>query len=143
MSTATTDVATASNRKGVARGATRAAGVYIMIVEDRVYLFTDATVNIEPTAKPAALGTKKADVVFELARVPVVATYVVHDLRLPVRCHPTADAFASLDAHALGCGICVDITQDTMRLLKQGKTVPEIKTIVDQTYSQYGPSNIP
>jgi malate dehydrogenase (oxaloacetate-decarboxylating)(NADP+) len=33
------------------RGATRAAGVYIMIVEDQVYLFTDATVNIEPTAE--------------------------------------------------------------------------------------------
>jgi hypothetical protein len=47
------------------------------------------------------------------------------------------------DTHALGCSICVDITQDTMRMLKQGKTVPEIKTIVDQTYAQYGPSNIP
>jgi malate dehydrogenase (oxaloacetate-decarboxylating)(NADP+) len=34
-----------------AKGATRAAGVYIMIVEDRVYLFTDATVNIEPSAE--------------------------------------------------------------------------------------------
>jgi malate dehydrogenase (oxaloacetate-decarboxylating)(NADP+) len=34
-----------------APGAKRAAGVYIMIVEDRVYLFTDATVNIEPTAE--------------------------------------------------------------------------------------------
>jgi malate dehydrogenase (oxaloacetate-decarboxylating)(NADP+) len=34
-----------------AQGATRAAGVYIMIVEDQVYLFTDATVNIEPTAE--------------------------------------------------------------------------------------------
>ena len=47
------------------------------------------------------------------------------------------------DNHALGCSICVDITQDTMRLMKQGKTVAEIKTIVDQTYSQYGRSNIP
>jgi hypothetical protein len=47
------------------------------------------------------------------------------------------------DTHALGCSICVDITHDTMRLLQQGKTVPEIKGIVDQTYSQYGPSNIP
>jgi malate dehydrogenase (oxaloacetate-decarboxylating)(NADP+) len=28
-----------------------AAGVYIMIVEDRVYLFTDATVNIDPSAE--------------------------------------------------------------------------------------------
>src|SRR5215216_5834860 len=34
-----------------AKGATRAAGVYIIIVEDRVYLFTDATVNIDPTAE--------------------------------------------------------------------------------------------
>jgi hypothetical protein len=47
------------------------------------------------------------------------------------------------ETHALGCSICVDITQDTMRLLKQGKTVPEIKAYVDQTYAQYGPSNMP
>jgi hypothetical protein len=49
----------------------------------------------------------------------------------------------SYDTHALGCSICVDITQDTMRMLTQGKTVPEIKAFVDQTYSQYGSSNIP
>jgi Protein of unknown function with PCYCGC motif len=49
----------------------------------------------------------------------------------------------SYDTHALGCSICVDITQDTMRLLKQGKTVPEIKAFVDQTYAQYGSSNMP
>ena len=54
-----------------------------------------------------------------------------------------AQGTITYDTHALGCSICVDITQDTMRLLKQGKTVPEIKTIMDQTYSQYGPSNIP
>lgn len=47
------------------------------------------------------------------------------------------------DSHALGCSICVDITQDTIRLLKQGKSVSEIKSYIDQTYSQYGPSNIP
>src|SRR5581483_2241526 len=34
-----------------AANATRAAGVYIMIVDDRAYLFTDATVNIDPTAE--------------------------------------------------------------------------------------------
>jgi len=49
----------------------------------------------------------------------------------------------TFDTHALGCSICVDITQDTMRLLIQGKTVAEIKASVDQTYSKYGPSNIP
>lgn len=47
------------------------------------------------------------------------------------------------DTHALGCSICVDITQDTMRLLRQGKTLPEVRLYVDQTYSQYGSSNIP
>ena len=47
------------------------------------------------------------------------------------------------DNHALGCSICVDITQDTLRLLKQGRPVSAIKAIIDQTYSQYGPSNIP
>ncbi len=35
-------------------GVARAAGVYLMIVDDRVFLFTDATVNIEPTAEDLA-----------------------------------------------------------------------------------------
>jgi hypothetical protein len=37
----------------------------------------------------------------------------------------------------------VDITQDAMRLLDEGKSVPEIKAYVDQTYAKYGPSNMP
>lgn len=37
-----------------AKGVSRAAGVYIMIVEDKVFLFTDATVNIDPTADDLA-----------------------------------------------------------------------------------------
>jgi hypothetical protein len=47
------------------------------------------------------------------------------------------------DHHALGCSLCVDITQDTMRLLKQGKSAQEIKAYVDSTYSKYGQSNLP
>ena len=54
-----------------------------------------------------------------------------------------ANGKVTFDTHALGCSICVDITQDTMRLIKQGKAVPDIKLYIDQTYSQYGPSNIP
>jgi len=46
------------------------------------------------------------------------------------------------DSHALGCSICVDITQDAMRMLKDEKTVPEIRAYVDQTYAKYGPSNM-
>lgn len=53
------------------------------------------------------------------------------------------DGSPIFDGHALGCSICVDITQDTMRLLAQGKSVPEIRAYVDDTYSQYGPSNMP
>lgn len=48
----------------------------------------------------------------------------------------------NFDSHALGCSICVDITQDAMRLLKQGKNVTEIKAYVDKTYSRFGPSNM-
>ncbi|OGO30471.1 MAG: hypothetical protein A2136_02345 [Chloroflexi bacterium RBG_16_54_11] len=49
---------------------------------------------------------------------------------------------ASIDKHALGCSICVDITQDTMRLFLEGNTVHEIKAFIDETYSQYGSSNM-
>lgn len=34
-----------------AKGVTRAAGLYIMIVGDKTYFFTDATVNIDPSAE--------------------------------------------------------------------------------------------
>ena len=34
-----------------AKGVARAAGVYIMIVDDRTYFFTDPTVNIDPSAE--------------------------------------------------------------------------------------------
>ena len=49
----------------------------------------------------------------------------------------------TFDTHALGCSICVDITQDTMRYLGQGKTASEIQLLIDQTYAKYGPSNLP
>ncbi|HEU0295442.1 MAG TPA: NADP-dependent malic enzyme [Anaerolineales bacterium] len=56
------------------KGATRAAGVYIMIVEDRVYLFTDATVNIEPDAEGLAeIACLAADFAKRLEIEPRVA----------------------------------------------------------------------
>jgi hypothetical protein len=54
-----------------------------------------------------------------------------------------ADGKITYDPHALGCSICVDITQDTMRLLKQDKSVQAIRAYVDSTYSKFGPSNMP
>jgi len=57
-----------------AKGATRAAGVYIMIIEDQVYLFTDATVNIEPAAEDLAeIASLAADFAKRLEIDPRVA----------------------------------------------------------------------
>jgi hypothetical protein len=49
----------------------------------------------------------------------------------------------AFDNHALGCSICVDITQDVMRMLREGKSPQDARAYIDMTYSQYGPSNIP
>lgn len=50
-----------------------------------------------------------------------------------------ADGTLTFETHALGCSICVDIAQDTMRLLDEGKSVDEIFTYVDNSYSRFGP----
>jgi len=49
----------------------------------------------------------------------------------------------TFDNHALGCSICVDITQDVMRMLRDGKSPQDARAYVDATYSKYGTSNIP
>lgn len=49
----------------------------------------------------------------------------------------------AFDSHALGCSICVDITQDAMRLTREGRDIRSIRAYIDQTYSRYGPSNMP
>lgn len=52
----------------------RAAGVYIMIVEKKVFLFTDATVNIDPTAEDLAeIACLAANYARELGIEPRVA----------------------------------------------------------------------
>lgn len=54
--------------------AKRVAGVYIMIINDRTYLFTDATVNIEPTAEDLAeIACLSADFARQLGLEPRVA----------------------------------------------------------------------
>jgi len=43
------------------------------------------------------------------------------------------------DEHALDCGICIDITQDVMRLQVQGKSVEEIFNTINNAYARFGP----
>jgi len=49
----------------------------------------------------------------------------------------------TFDNHALGCSICVDISQDVMRMLREGKSPQDARAYIDATYSKYGSSNIP
>ena len=46
----------------------------------------------------------------------------------------------NFDEHAANCGICVDIAQDVMRLLREGRSSIEIRGYVDATYSAFGPA---
>jgi malate dehydrogenase (oxaloacetate-decarboxylating)(NADP+) len=55
-------------------GAERAAGVYLMIVDNRVYVFSDATVNIDPTSEDLAeIAILAADFARQLEIEPRVA----------------------------------------------------------------------
>jgi hypothetical protein len=46
----------------------------------------------------------------------------------------------AFDEHAAGCGICVDIAHDVMRLSTDGKTPREIRLMIDATYGSFGPA---
>ena len=50
------------------------------------------------------------------------------------------DGTVTFDNHAVGCGICVDITQDVMRLMNEGQSAPQIRAYIDAQYSAFGPS---
>jgi hypothetical protein len=46
----------------------------------------------------------------------------------------------SLDSHALGCGICVDMAQDVRRGLEQGVPLDRLRAQIDADYSRFGPA---
>jgi len=50
-----------------------------------------------------------------------------------------ADGTIEFDNHANGCTLCVDITQDVMRLMREGKDAATIRDYIDTTYSPFGP----
>jgi malate dehydrogenase (oxaloacetate-decarboxylating)(NADP+) len=55
-------------------GVKKAAGAYIVIVKDKVYIFTDATVNIEPSAEDLAeIAVLAADLAAKLNLTPRIA----------------------------------------------------------------------
>jgi hypothetical protein len=52
-----------------------------------------------------------------------------------------ADGKIIFDQHALGCSLCVDITQDVIRLSKEGKSPGDIHSFIVTNYSRFGPPN--
>jgi hypothetical protein len=44
------------------------------------------------------------------------------------------------DNHAAFCQVCIDITQDVMRMSSENKEVAEMRSFIVNKYSQYGPS---
>ncbi len=50
-----------------------------------------------------------------------------------------ADGTTGFDNHASGCGICVDITQDVIRLKAENLTSIKIRAYIDEQYSASGP----
>lgn len=52
-----------------------------------------------------------------------------------------ADGKPVFDDHALGCSICVDITQDVMKMTGEGQSPSAIRQQIVATYSKFGPAN--
>ncbi len=51
-----------------------------------------------------------------------------------------ANGSITFDNHAAGCGLCVDITKDVMRLKAEGQSSSQVRAYIDAQYSSYGPS---
>ena len=51
------------------------------------------------------------------------------------------DGQITFDGHALGCSLCVDISQDVMRMTGEGRSPTDIRANIVATYSKFGPPN--
>ncbi len=51
------------------------------------------------------------------------------------------DSTVVFDPHALGCSLCVDISQDVMRMTRDGRARPDIRASILSTFSKFGPAN--
>ena len=50
------------------------------------------------------------------------------------------DGAIVFDPHALNCELCIDISQDVMRLTRNKKTATEIRSFIMDKYADSGPS---
>ena len=82
-----------------------------------------------------------------LTKIPCYCGCVAMGHRDNLACYlkdPHPGGSIEFDNHAYGCGVCVDITQDVMRLMRQGHNLKSIRAYVDAEYSHYAaPTNTP
>lgn len=51
------------------------------------------------------------------------------------------DGKVVFDSHGANCGICYSIVNESIELKDQGKSAVEVKSLIDEKYSQYGRTN--
>lgn len=78
----------------------------------------------------------------DLETIPCYCGCVGLDHRNNLECYLTAESKPEalvFDNHALGCNICVEITQMTMDLLSAGLSPTDIRNTIDTQFSERGP----
>ena len=118
-------------------GARRAAGAYIMVIGGRTYLFTDATVNIDPSAEDLAeIACLSADFARQLGMEPRVALLSFSNFGSTP--HPLSDKVHK--AVEIIKSKCPDFTVDG-EMQADSAVVPEI---IDERYpfSQVRDANV-
>jgi len=109
---------------------------------------TIAVVMADAAALPAELGSEPRRVT-EAYRFAAANPDVVKQMPCYCGCNSMDhtsnyscfwQAEGVVELHATGCGICVDIAQDTIQGLSQGRSLADIRAQIDQDYSRFGPS---
>ena len=79
-----------------------------------------------------------------LKQIPCFCGCVAEQHKSNYNCYVAKDggpgSVLDFDNHAMGCGICVDITQDVMTMQQEGKSVDEMREVINQRYGTFGPS---
>ena len=79
-----------------------------------------------------------------LKQIPCFCGCVAEQHESNYNCYVAEDggpgSVLDFDNHATGCGICVDITQDVMTMQQEGKSVDEMREVINQRYGTFGPS---
>ena len=79
-----------------------------------------------------------------LKQIPCFCGCVAEQHESNYNCYVAEDggpgSVLDFDNHATGCGICVDITHDVMTMQQEGRSVDQMREVINQRYGNFGPS---